>query len=87
MSFSPVRLNRKEIGRILKQDYADQVNELANKIADEARSLVGNDDAVEVDEYTTDRAAASVSVPASAQAVDGVLTKAAAKVGLEVQSK
>ena len=86
MSFSPVRLNRKEIGRILKQDYAEQVNKLAGRIADEARSLV-DDDAVSVDEYTTDRAAASVSVPASAQAVDGVLTKAAAKVGLEVQSK
>ena len=86
MSFSPVRLNRKEIGRILKQDYAEQVNELANMIADEARGLVDGD-VVEVDEYTTDRAAASVSVPASAQAVDGVLTKAAAKVGLEVQSK
>ena len=86
MSFSPVRLNRKEIGRILKQDYAEQVNELANKIADEARGLVDGD-VVEVDEYTTGRAAAPVSVPASAQAVDGVLTKAAAKVGLEVQSK
>lgn len=86
MSFSPVRLNRKEIGRILKEDYAEQVNKLAGRIADEARSLV-DDDAVSVDEYTTDRAAASVSVPASAQAVDGVLTKAAAKVGLEVQSK
>jgi hypothetical protein len=86
MSFSPVRLNRKEIGRILKQDYAEQVNELANKIADEARSLV-DDDAVSVDEYTTDRAAASVSVPAELQATLGVLTKAAAKVGLEVQSK
>lgn len=86
MSFSPVRLNRKEIGRILKEDYAEQVNKLAGRIADEARSLVDGD-VVEVDEYTTDRAAASVSVPASAQAVDGVLTKAAAKVGLEVQSK
>ena len=63
MSFSPVRLNRKEIGRILKEDYAEQVNKLAGRIADEARSLV-DDDAVSVDEYTTDRAAASVSVPA-----------------------
>jgi hypothetical protein len=51
-----------------------------------ARSLV-DDDAVSVDEYTTDRAAASVSVPAELQATLGVLTKAAAKVGLEVQSK
>ena len=86
MSFSPVRLNRKEIGRILKQDYAEQVNELANKIADEARGLVDGG-AVSVGEYTTDRAAASVSVPAEVQATLGVLTKAASKVGLEVQSK
>ena len=86
MSFKPVRLNRREIGRILKQDYAAQVNELANKIADEARALVG-DDAVELQEFTTDRAAASISVPASLQATDGALTRAAAKCGLEVQSK
>lgn len=86
MSFSPVRLNRKEIGRILKADYADQVNELADKIGDEARALVG-DDVVDVDYYTTDRAAAAVTVPAALQASKGALTRAAAKCGLEVQSK
>lgn len=41
---------------------------------------------VEVGEYTTDRNAASVSVPAEAQARDGALTRAAARVGLEVRS-
>ena len=42
---------------------------------------------VEVDEYTTDRAAASVSVPTSAQAVDSALTKRRRRSALKVQSK
>lgn len=41
----------------------------------------------EVTTYTTDRAAASVRVPAIEQARDGNLTRAAASMGLDVRAK
>lgn len=41
----------------------------------------------EVSTYTTDRAAAAVSVKASEQAKRGVLTRAAAAAGLEVTTR
>jgi hypothetical protein len=75
------KLNRKGGAEILKELAAQHVNALARQIADHAGQ------AAEVDEYTTDRAAASVGVPAYQQAKDGVLTRAAASVGLEVRSK
>lgn len=75
------KLNRAGGAEVLKQLAAGPVNALAQQIAGHA-----GDDA-EVTEYTTDRAAASVSVPAEAQAKDGVLTRAAAAAGLEVRSK
>jgi hypothetical protein len=69
------------IGEILKSaEAAAIVNAAARKIAD----TVGPD--AQVDEYTTDRRAASVSVPAEMQTRDGALTRAAAAVGLEVRS-
>lgn len=75
------KLNRKGGAEVLKQLAAAEVNALARKVAAEA----GED--ADVDEYTTDRAAASVSVPAEQQAKDGVLTRAATTAGLEVRLK
>jgi hypothetical protein len=74
-------LNYKGGTEILKQLAAPTINALAHQVA----SLAGDD--AEVDEYTTDRAAASVAVPAHQQAKDGVLTRAASSAGLEVRSK
>lgn len=75
------KLNRAGGAEVLKQLAAPAIKELARKIAADA-----GDDA-EVVEYTTDRAAASVRVPAEQQAKDGVLTRAAAAAGLEVRAK
>ncbi|MCQ4119883.1 hypothetical protein [Rhodococcus tibetensis] len=76
------RLNYAGVAKILKSDeYAARINALAREIARE----VGDD--AEVEEYTTDRRAAKVSVPAARQARDGALTRAAAAVGLEVRTR
>lgn len=75
------KLNRKGGAEVLKQLAAPHINALAQQIAAQA-----GDDAV-VSEYTTDRAAAAVSVPAEQQAKDGALTKAASAAGLEVTPK
>lgn len=74
-------LDRKGGADVLKQFAAAQINTLARQVASKA----GPD--AEVAEYTTDRAAASVRVPAEQQAKDGVLTRAAASIGLEVRTK
>jgi hypothetical protein len=66
---------------VLKKLAAPHIHALTRQIASAA-----GDDAV-VDDYTTDRAAGSVSVPAEQQAKHGVLTRAAAAAGLEVHSK
>lgn len=81
MTFSKFRLNRKGGAEVLKELAAPHINALAQQIAAKA----GPD--AEVDEYTTDRAAASVAVPAHQQAKDGALTRAAAAAGLEVRAK
>lgn len=77
----PFKLNRKGASEVLKSEARDAVNALAAKVAANA-----GDDAT-IDPYTTDRAAASVSVPADQQARDGVLTRAATAAGLEVRTK
>lgn len=66
---------------VLKKLAADEINALARRVADHA----GPDATVR--EYTTDRAAASVGVPAGEQAKHGVLTRAAAAAGLPVHLK
>lgn len=81
MAQSSFKLNRKGGAEVLKQLAAPQINALAQQIA--AKS---GEDAV-LEEYTTDRAAALVSVPAGQQAKDGRLTRAAAAAGLEVRAK
>lgn len=75
------KLNRKGGAEVLKTLSADDINVLVRQVAANA----GPD--AEVEEYTTDRAAASVSVPADQQAKDGVLTRAAAAAGLDVRLK
>ncbi len=75
------KLDRKGGAEVLKQLAAAEVNALARKVA-----AAAGDDA-EFDEYTTDRAAAAVSVPAEQRARDGVLTRAASAAGLEVRLK
>lgn len=62
---------------VLKEMVADEIAALAAQIA--------SDSGGKVKTYTTDRAAATVTVPAELQAKDGVLTKAAAAAGLEVK--
>ncbi|WP_043737663.1 hypothetical protein [Nocardia asiatica] len=77
-----VRLDHGGISRLLKsREFAAVVKEAADRVAAEA-----GEDAT-VSEYTTDRSAASVWVPAEQQARDGVLTRAAASVGLEVEGR
>lgn len=66
---------------VLKVMAAPHIHELGRQIA----AAAGPD--AQLDEYVTDRAAASVSVPADQQAKHGVLTRAAAAAGLEVHGK
>lgn len=63
---------------VLKVLAADEIAALAQQIADAAG------EGAKVEMSTTDRARGSVSVPAEAQAKDGVLTRAASAAGLEV---
>jgi hypothetical protein len=77
-----VRLDHDGLARLLKsQPVSALVKEAAHGVAAEA-----GEDAT-VSEYTTDRSAAAVRVPAEQQARDGRLTRAAAAVGLEVKQK
>lgn len=77
-----VRLNNRNIGKFLKSDaVAAIVNAAAERIAAEA-----GPNAV-VEQYTTDREAAAVLVPAEEQARDGTATRAAAAAGYEVKQK
>ena len=77
-----VKLNRKGVAELLKsQGYADAVNAAARSIA----SDIG--DEAEVTDYTTDRKAASVSIPMHLEASQGLLARAAASVGLEVKAR
>lgn len=75
------RLNRKGGAEVLKELSAAAINALGQQVA-----AAAGDDAV-FEPYTTDRAAASVSVPAGQQAKDGRLTRAASAAGLEVRQK
>lgn len=81
MAKSNFRLNRAGGAEVLKQVAAAAVNAAAQQVA----AAAGPD--AQVEHYTTDRAAAAVSVPAEQQARDGVLTRAATAAGLEVREK
>jgi hypothetical protein len=64
---------------VLKVMAAEAIAALAQQVA----AAAGEGAVVEMS--TTDRARAKVKVPADVQAKDGVLTRAAAEVGLEVR--
>jgi hypothetical protein len=64
---------------VLKDLVADEIAALAEQVSAAAG------EGAQVKLSTTDRARASVSVPADAQAKDGVLSRAAAAVGLEIR--
>lgn len=97
MASIDVRLDRGGIRAVLNSgDVGAAINGLAHQIASNvqaANQRVANDDElpVVVDEYTTDRTAASVTLahPAglAVQAKHGLLTKAAASAGLEVKAR
>ncbi|MGV9666936.1 hypothetical protein [Nocardia niigatensis] len=81
MAEATIRLNNAAIGAVLKKAFGPMVNQAADAIA----SQIGPD--AIVDDYTTDRNAAAVLVPAEQQATDGVLTRAAAAAGFPVRQK
>jgi len=75
------RLDHKGAAEVLKGLDSAPIKELADQVAKNAG------DAVWVNHYTTDRPAASVTIPAARQAKHGTLTKAASAAGLEVKAK
>lgn len=85
-----IKLDYRAIGRILREEMRGPVDAAARDIA--ARVDVGSvtEAEVTVRPYTTDRAAAAVSIAHPAglaiEAKHGALKKAAASVGLEVRS-
>jgi uncharacterized protein with gpF-like domain len=85
-----VKIRYAGVSEILKERMRGPIDALARQIAD--RVDVGSTGAeVIVRSYTTDRAAAAVSIAHPAglaiQAKHGSLTKAAASLGLEVTAK
>lgn len=80
-----IRLNHAGIAKLLKSaEFREMTNREARAVAEAAG---GSSKGAKVDEYTTDRSAASVKVPAARQAKSGALTRAAAARGLEVRQK
>lgn len=85
-------LDHAGIAEILKSSGVRAVvSAAASSIASAVRSSEPEADDVVVDNYTTDRAAASVTVrdvrAKGWQAKNGLLTRAAASAGLEVRSR
>jgi len=72
-------LDRAGGAEVLKINAAQAITELAQLVFSKA-----GDGAV-IEMVTTDRAKAFVRVPAAAQAKDGVLSRAASEVGVEVR--
>lgn len=87
-----VRIDRRGLGRVLKDDLGAAAAKKAHEIADDIRTSYPDlADDVDVEEYVTDRGAASILVANSQarelQVRDGLLTRAAAAVGLEVTAE
>jgi hypothetical protein len=85
------RLDRSGIRELLRSDpVRELVDAKAGEIAAAVRTQIPGDVEVRVDSYTTDRAAASVIIAdvrgMAWQARDGVLTRAAGSIGLEVRA-
>lgn len=89
---SSVRLNRKGVGTLLRDDLGKAATAKAHELANTIRANYPDlADTVDVEEYTTDRGAASVLVADSSarelQVREGLMTRAAAAVGLEVTAQ
>ncbi|QOC55873.1 hypothetical protein SEA_DIRTYBOI_11 [Gordonia phage DirtyBoi] len=90
------RLDRRGAGEILKSaESANAVSDVAHKIRDLVDADVNDDPDDEIDvivtSHTTDRAVARVTIAhprgRELQAKRGALTRAAAKLGLEVRAR
>lgn len=75
------KLDHKGAEEVLKTLARGEINALAEKVKANAG------DTAWMNTYTTDRAAASVTIPAARQAKHGTLTRAASAAGLEVKAK
>ncbi len=89
---SVYKRDSKGLGEVLKSaEVAAAIHLLAETTARNAANLHPDAEEVVVDDYTTDRAASSVTVrdvrAKGWQVKDGFLTKAAAAAGLEVTAK
>lgn len=85
------RLDSAGIREFLKSpELRGAVDTLAEQIAEQVRPNVPEDVVVSVKPYTTDRGAASITVQdvrgMAWQARDGILTRAAGALGLEVKA-
>lgn len=84
-----VELDRAGIGAVLRSTLRTLVNDAAHRVA--ANVKVASGVPVVMRPYTTDRAAASVTIQhrdgAAMQAKNGALTRAAAAAGLEVKRR
>lgn len=92
MAQTTIKLDRQGIREVLKSPEVRRViHDITEQIADEVRASLDPDVDVVVDDYTTDRAASSVTIRDAAgklwQVRDGVLTRAAAGQGLEVTER
>lgn len=90
MAGPQIRLDHAGIRDILNSPEARRaVHETAQQIRDHLE--VPDDTDVAIDDYTTDRAATSITIrdvrAQTWQARDGVFTRAAAAAGFEIQSK
>lgn len=80
------------IARILKSpEVAAAIGDVARKVAVNIQARAGSNAIVDVNEYATDRAAASVLLVGgdalARQAKEGIITAAAAQAGLEVRTR
>jgi hypothetical protein len=85
------RLDAAGVREVLQgDDVRSLIDGLASNVADSVRALVPHGTVIEVRAYTTDRGAATVVVAdpqaMAWQARDGILTRAAGHVGLEVKA-
>ena len=89
MARSDIRLDSAGILAVLNSsEVAAAVHGLAEQVAGSVRAQVDAENGVVVDDYSTDRAASSVTIRDARgklwEVRNGVLTRAAAAVGLEV---